>query len=112
MKKLLSINCVGVALVAVCSVFLNSCKEAPKQMPVSEYKVIRIASSDKELSSSYSATFSGKQSVEIRPQVAGVITKVCIEEGATVKKDQPLFIIDQVPYKAALQTAQANVASA
>lgn len=112
MKKLLSVKCVSVVLVAMCCVFLNSCKEATRQTPVSEYKVIKISPMDKALSSSYSATFSGKQSVEIRPQVAGAITEVCIAEGAMVKKNQPLFIIDQVPYKAALQTAQANVASA
>lgn len=113
MKKLLSVKCVGVVLVGMCCVFLNSCKEgATRQAPVSEYKVIKISPMDKMLSSNYSATFSGKQSVEIRPQVAGAITQVCIEEGATVKMNQPLFIIDQVPYKAALQTAQANVASA
>lgn len=33
-------------------------------------------------------------------------------EGEQVSKGQPLFIIDQVPYKAALQTAEANVAAA
>lgn len=113
MKKLSSIKCVGVALILMCCVILNSCKEAPKQtMAASEYKVLKVEPTNKLLSSSYSATFSGKQSVEIRPQVAGVITEVCIKEGAMVKKGQPLFIIDQVPYKAALQTAKANVASA
>lgn len=113
MKKLSSIKCVGVALILMCCVILNSCKEAPKQiMAASEYKVLKVEPTNKLLSSSYSATFSGKQSVEIRPQVSGVITQVCIEEGALVKKGEPLFIIDQVPYKAALQTAKANVASA
>ncbi len=64
------------------------------------------------LSRSFTAVVNGRQSVEIRPQVSGTITKVCISEGALVKKDQPLFIIDQVPYQAALQTAEASVKSA
>ena len=38
-----------------------------------------------------------------------MITKVCIKEGADVRKGQTLFVIDQVPYKAALETAIANV---
>ena len=50
--------------------------------------------------------------MEIRPQVSGTITQVCIDEGAKVHKGQPLFIIDQVPYQAALETAEANVKSA
>ena len=40
------------------------------------------------------------------------ITEVCLNEGAKVRKGQPLFIIDQVPYQAALETAIANVKSA
>ena len=41
------------------------------------------------------------------------ITEVlCIDEGAPVRKGQTLFVIDQVPYRAALQTAEANVKSA
>ena len=54
----------------------------------------------------------GKQDVEVRPQVSGTITQVCVEEGARVRKGQVLFIIDQVPYKAALQKAEAAVATA
>lgn len=50
--------------------------------------------------------------MEIRPQVGGTITKVCIDEGAKVEKGQALFIIDQIPYQAALETAVANVKSA
>ena len=44
--------------------------------------------------------------------MSGTITEVCIDEGAKVSKGQPLFIIDQVPYQAALETAIANVKSA
>lgn len=60
----------------------------------------------------YSAVIEGKQDVEIRPQVSGTITKVCVEEGAAVRKGQVLFVIDQVPYEAALLKAQASVATA
>ena len=64
------------------------------------------------LTNSYSAVVKGRQSVEIRPQVSGTITEICVKEGAKVHKGQVLFVIDQVPYKAALQTALANVKSA
>lgn len=71
-----------------------------------------VSTSDRLLKSDYAATVTGRQYVEIRPQVSGTITKICINEGASVKKGQLLFIIDQVPYKAALQTARANVETA
>ncbi len=44
--------------------------------------------------------------------MSGIITRICINEGDPVHKGQTLFIIDQVPYKAALETAVANVKSA
>ena len=46
------------------------------------------------------------------PQVSGTLTKLCVEEGQTVRRGQVLFIIDQVPYLAALRTAEANVEAA
>ena len=50
--------------------------------------------------------------MEFRPQVSGTITQVCVEEGSHVQKGQVLFVIDQVPYEAALQKAEAAVATA
>lgn len=73
---------------------------------------MEVTRGTRTLSQSYTAVINGRQSVEIRPQVSGTITQVCIAEGAKVKKGQTLVIIDQVPYKAALETAVANVKSA
>lgn len=67
---------------------------------------------DRELTVKYSAVIEGKQDVEVRPQVSGTLTQVCMQEGARVRKGQVLFVIDQVPYKAALQKAKAAVATA
>lgn len=76
------------------------------------YRTMEVTRGTRTLSQSYTAVINGRQSVEIRPQVSGTITQVCIAEGAKVKKGQTLVIIDQVPYKAALETAVANVKSA
>lgn len=65
-----------------------------------------------DLQSSYPATIKGKQNVEIRPQVSGFITKVCVDEGAIVRKGQMLFIIDQTQYEATARSAKAAVATA
>lgn len=73
---------------------------------------MEVTRGTRTLSQSYTAVINGRQSVEIRPQVSGTITQVCIAEGAKVKKGQTLVIIDQVPYKAALETVVANVKSA
>lgn len=85
---------------------------------VQEYAVITVTTSTSELEASYPATIKGKQDVEIRPKVSGFITKLCVDEGATVRKGQALFIIDPVQYQAtakaaeaAVQLAEANVAT-
>lgn len=73
---------------------------------------MNVTTTDRTVSSNYSASIQGKQDVSIYPQVSGLITRICITEGAPVKKGQTLFIIDQVPYLADLETAEANVESA
>ncbi len=76
------------------------------------YPLKVLTREDKMLSVKYSAVLEGKQDVEVRPQVAGTIVKVLVEEGAKVRKGQVLFIIDQVPYQAAVKQAEASVATA
>lgn len=93
---------------------LASCKEAPKQQTSREkiYKTMVVEAADRTLTSGYAATINGCQTVEIRPQVSGMITDILINEGDFVSKGQVLFVIDQTPYKAAYEIALANVKSA
>lgn len=92
--------------------FANSCGQQQAQMPSPTYKTMVVELSNQTILSSYSAAIKGKQNVEIRPQVSGLITQICINEGAQVRKGQLLFVIEQAPYKAAVETAQANVENA
>lgn len=90
-------------------VLVTSCKEQKSQTAGSDYKTQKVTLSDRTVYSTFSATIQGKQDVGVYPQISGLITAVLVKEGAAVKKGQTLFIIDQVPYKAALRTAKANV---
>lgn len=81
-------------------------------MQAGTYETMKVATTDKALTTTYSATIRGRQDIDIYPQVAGTIQELCVSEGEKVRKGQTLFIIDQVPYKAALNTAVANVKSA
>lgn len=91
---------------------LTACTQPAPTSQESGYKTMTVKKENRLLTNSYSAIVKGRQSVEIRPQVSGTITEICVKEGAKVHKGQVLFVIDQVPYKAALQTALANVKSA
>ena len=105
---------VTLAFFAGLSLLATSCKEATKSTPKGEtyYETLEVSLSDRTLSTGYSAAISGVQTVEIRPQVSGMITEIMIEEGESVRKGQVLFVIDQTPYKAAYEIAAANVKSA
>lgn len=112
MKKDLITRCLGSIGVGILCIIASSCKEQPAMTANNEYKVLQVSTANKSLSSAYSATIRGRQDIDIYPQVSGFITRLCVEEGQEVKKGQLLFIIDQVPYQAALQTATANVEAA
>ena len=100
------------AAVMACFLAAVSCGQAPTAQGPAQYGVMTIATTDREIPSNYSATIRGRQDIDIYPQVSGTISELCVNEGQVVSKGQTLFIIDQVPYKAALQTAEANVAAA
>ena len=99
-------------LVLLCCLVAVGCKQAPPAQMETGYEVMTLSPVDRMISSTYSATIRGRQDIDIYPQVSGTLTKVSVVEGQRVKKGQTLFIIDQVPYEAALQTALANVESA
>ena len=112
---MITVNKKWIRLIGIvgCTVWMASCKQAPDAgVKPSSYAVMRLEAADKELSSSYSASIRGRQDIDIYPQVSGTIEKLCVSEGQKVRRGQLLFIIDQVPYRAALKTATANVEAA
>ena len=97
------------------AIALASCNQNKTQTATQKenyYETMEVTLSDRTLTTGYSAAISGVQTVEIRPQVSGMITDILIEEGESVTKGQVLFVIDQTPYKAAYEIAVANVKSA
>ena len=99
-----------IVVIALCLILFSCGKKNQNGFnTVKEYAVITVQPTHSQLESLYPATIRGKQDVEIRPQVSGFITKLCIDEGSVVKKGQPLFIIDQVQYEEAVNIADAAV---
>lgn len=107
MKKLSMI-----AAITLCCFLFVSCKQDVKSAQETAYASMKVAKSNISVSESYPAKIEGRQDIAIFPQVSGTISKVCVKEGEQIRKGQSLFIIDQVPFKAALQMAQANVEAA
>ncbi|MGN0008021.1 MAG: efflux RND transporter periplasmic adaptor subunit [Alistipes sp.] len=91
---------------------LCACRQTRPAREAAEYPTLTVRLEECSLKSEYTARLQGRQVVEVRPQVSGLITRICIDEGQKVRRGQVLFVIDQVPYKAALAEAEANVGSA
>ncbi len=102
-----------VFVLAVSATVVSSCGNKKGGLPQSnEYPVMTIQAGNTEMSSSYPATIRGKQDIEIRPKISGFITKLCVDEGSTVRRGQVLFMIDNVQYRAVLNQATATLNSA
>lgn len=61
---------------------------------------------------SYSGRLEAIDKVDVRPQVSGKIVAVHFRDGALVRKGDPLFSIDPLPYAAEVERASAQVAAA
>ncbi len=91
----------------------TGCTHQAEQEQVREVPVMTVSVSDSvSLDEKFSATIEGRQDVAIYPQLSGKLTRICVKEGQEVNAGQLLFVIDQVPYQAALRMATANVHAA
>lgn len=79
---------------------------------VGEYRGLTITTRDFTVTREFTAQVETEQPANIRPQISGRLTQICVKEGAHVKKGQPLFIIDQAAYQAAVRSAEARQNSA
>lgn len=95
---------IGVSLFTACG---NS--QSGMKLGDAEFTVVAVNSTTSDQSTSYPATIRGTQDIEVRPQVSGFIVKLCVDEGATVRKGQALFQIDPTQYAAAVGQAKAAV---
>ncbi len=91
---------------------VQGCAEKPSTASSGNYRTMVVATADRTLTQEFHATLSGRQVVEVRPQVSGLITEIRVDEGQRVRRGQTLFVIDQTIYRAAADEANAAVASA
>ncbi|CAA2154768.1 Efflux pump periplasmic linker BepF [Methylobacterium brachiatum] len=79
----------------------------PPKVTVAKPVVREIVEQDQ-----YTGRFEAIENVEVRARVTGYLEKINFIDGQNVKKGDLLFVIDRRPYKAALEQAQAALASA
>jgi RND family efflux transporter MFP subunit len=96
------------ALLAACS----KGNQAPPGPPTPHVSVAQPLVRDVTDWDEYVGRFEAPQSVNLSARVTGVVTQILFRNGQDVKEGQPLFIIDPRPYRATLEQAEAQIASA
>lgn len=99
-------------------VFFYSCNSSSgseamsMEQPPQVLPVVAVGSRPAVTNQEFSATLEGTKDIEIRPQVEGYLDKIYVDEGAHVRKGQPLFQINPRTYREQLNTAKASLAAA
>ncbi|HEX3817594.1 MAG TPA: efflux RND transporter periplasmic adaptor subunit [Chthoniobacterales bacterium] len=88
--------------------FFGSSKKAPPPPPARPVAVAKVTTKDVPLYLDEIGTCAANESVQVQAQVAGQIVSRNFKDGADVKKGDVLFVIDQRPYQAALDSAKAD----
>jgi membrane fusion protein (multidrug efflux system) len=105
----------GIALLALAAGCDRGDAKASKQAPAAPVPTVIVAEIPQrtvQVSADFVARTEAVPTVEIRARVSGVLEQVRFREGSEVQKDQVLFVIQQDEYKAALQSARAQLAKA
>lgn len=110
MKQIYQLMAAATVVAAMTSCSGKDDSQQGQQVPEAATMVISLSTS--EVDNTYPVSIKGLNDVEIRPQVSGFITKVKVDEGDKVKAGQVLFVLDQVQYEAAVNSARAAVNSA
>src|SRR5919112_944982 len=112
-KKLYSLSVVValVLLLAACNKQQNAGQPNPLNAPV-PVNAYTVAQENVVGTDTYPGTVVPLNEVELRPQVAGYITNMYVQDGQMVTKGQKLYEIDRTQYQATYNQAQANLRSA
>jgi multidrug efflux system membrane fusion protein len=100
------------ALAGAVAVLAATTAALPQQAPPPAVTVAKPVVKDIVELDEFIGRFEAVDEVDIRARVSGYVDKISFTDGAIVKAGDPLFTIDQRPYTAALEEAQASLEAA
>lgn len=104
-----------IIILSLIALFAASCADknagAPAPAPAT-LPVLDISAAEANSETEYPVAIQGKTDVEIRPQVSGTLDKIYVDEGAYVTAGQPLFKINDNPYRQQYNNATASLSAA
>lgn len=87
----------------------SSAEQTTTATDIPALPVVLVKTADMTTYQEFPAILEGKVNVDIRPQVEGYLTNIYVDEGAAVRKGQPLFRIDERTYREQLSHAKASL---
>src|SRR5690349_16753549 len=105
--KIITSLLVSIVVATVLAGCVSTQAQEPQGPPPPAVSVAPVSARDVTPWDEFSGRIEAPQTVDIRPRVSGYIDKVAYREGQEVKKGDVLFVIDQRPYRAELDRAQA-----
>jgi membrane fusion protein (multidrug efflux system) len=115
MHKTMIMKPIQLPLLITLLFLLQACgpeKQAAQEQTIQEYPVMTVESREAVINTEYPATIQGQENIEIRPKVDGFVAQIFVDEGASVKKGQPLFRINAPQYEQEVRTAAAAIKNA
>jgi membrane fusion protein, multidrug efflux system len=102
-----------VVYTAIMASALTACSGGAQQPPPApDVNVAQVVQKKVQLWDEFSGRIEAVDTVELRPRVSGYLSTVHFREGSEVKRGQRLFSIDDREFRAALDSAKANLARA
>jgi len=100
------------ALCIACAIALAACGKKPPAPPPPTVGFVVLKTAPVTLTTELPGRVSAMESSDVRPQISGVIRRRAFTEGSIVHAGQVLYEIEDSPYRAALLTAQGQLAQA
>ncbi|KIO76201.1 RND transporter [Pedobacter lusitanus] len=103
-----------ISILLLAALFIGCSSDKGQVAPpvIQSLPVIALHNSSETTFTEYPASIQGAVDLEIRPQISGSLDKIYVNEGALVQKGQPLFKINELPFKEAVNNAKAQLHAA
>lgn len=104
-----------ITILSLLAAFLISCSGKDAGAPAQQAPTLPVLSIENKPATTeteFPVAIQGKTDVEIRAQVSGTLDKIFVDEGAYVSQGQPLFKINDNPYRQQYNNAKASLNAA
>src|SRR5262249_26840802 len=110
--RLRSLAC-ALILLGAAALMLSGCKKAAATAPPPPVvQVMEVTTTNAPASTEFIGQLDSPQNVEIRARVEAFVDKILFTEGTEVKEGDPLFKLDDKPFKERLDAAKGSLAEA